>query len=172
MRPLTSSRLKVQYPSQIVDDPHCSFGLTLDTQCWLWAARDTSNEVGTHIALSDSDRNGVNPVIEIHNWESPRLTMKYLRCLLTECANFILGRFGKDGSLRRWWFPEHKARWHSHKRRLNSTFYKNYTQRARNRRNEGLSPHLLGRFLRKYDPQQIISNLPDVQLEAMNDRYL
>jgi transposase len=27
---------------------------------------------------------------------------EYLRRLLTECANFILGRFGKDSSLRRW----------------------------------------------------------------------
>jgi transposase len=40
--------------------------------------------------------------VTTHNCALPKPANKYLRTLLVECANFILGPFGQDTALRRW----------------------------------------------------------------------
>ena len=49
-----------------------------------------------------SVQNAASPVNATRNSASPRLAIIYLRSLLVECANHVLGPHGRDSTLRQW----------------------------------------------------------------------
>jgi hypothetical protein len=54
-----------------------------------------------------SGRNAVSPESETLSSVSPRPGNVYLRSLLVEYANHVLGRHGKDSTLRQWGLSWH-----------------------------------------------------------------
>ena len=53
-------------------------------------------------AISACGRDAASPVIATLNLEITKAGNGYLRQLLVECANHVIGPHGKDSTLRRW----------------------------------------------------------------------
>ena len=93
----------VTYPeTQVLTQVHGVGSLTAVTYVLTLGSKERferSRDVGCYLGLRPkrSQSGDRDPQLRI-----TKAGNEYLRRLLTECANFILGRFGKDSSLRRW----------------------------------------------------------------------
>jgi transposase len=100
---LIATMAKVDYPeSRALDQVHgvgtltaLTFVLTIGNKHRFQRSRDVGCYLGLRPRRDQSG--GHDPQLRI-----TKAGNKYLRTLLVECANFVLGPFGQDTALRRW----------------------------------------------------------------------